>query len=152
VLLKDESGDTLALDVCHSVCPKLVVGNEGPLGPNKVAVQITDVLVMDDRTTNWMFTLRAWKISHAFYVGASLYDHDQIGIYRKAMEDWNSKRRPSARPYDCCGRSMLPVRITKAKRLLSMEDINLVASKICCKFNCIQPYPREKIFALRNQM
>lgn len=138
----------MALGVCHSVCPKLVLGNEGPLGPNKIAIQITDVLVMDDRITDWMFTLCAWRISHAFYAGASLYDHDQIAIYRKAMEDWNSKRRPSTRPYDCSRRSKLPMQITKAKRFLSIEDINLVTNKICCKFNCVQPYPREKIFAL----
>jgi hypothetical protein len=42
--------------------------------------------------------------------------------------------------------------ITKAERLLSMEDINLVSSHMCCKSNCVQPFPRDKILAIRNQM
>jgi hypothetical protein len=33
-----------------------------------------------------------------------------------------------------------------------MEDINLVSSKICCKLNCVQLYPREKILALQHQL
>jgi hypothetical protein len=40
--------------------------------------------------------------------------------------------------------------MTKAKRLLLMEDINLDSSKICYKLNCVQPYPRKKILALQN--
>jgi hypothetical protein len=44
------------------------------------------------------------------------------------------------------------MRITKAERLLSMEDINLVSNHICCKLNCMQPFPREKILAVQNQM
>ena len=39
------------------------------------------------------------------------------------------------------------MRITKAKRLLSMEDINLVSSHMCCKLNCMQPFLREKILS-----
>jgi hypothetical protein len=42
--------------------------------------------------------------------------------------------------------------ITKAERLLSMKDINLVSSDVCYKLNCVQPFPREKILAVRNQM
>jgi hypothetical protein len=44
------------------------------------------------------------------------------------------------------------MRITKVERLLWTEDINLVSSHICCKLNCVQPFPREKILAVRNQM
>jgi hypothetical protein len=40
----------------------------------------------------------------------------------------------------------------KVERLLLIEDINLVVSKICYKLNYIQLYPRKKILALRNQM
>jgi hypothetical protein len=76
VLLKDDNGGSVAIGVCHNVCLKLVLGSEGPLGPSKVAVQIVDVLVVEERTSDWMFTLRGWNITHAFYDGASLYDHD----------------------------------------------------------------------------
>ena len=38
VLLKDDNGSSVAIGVCHSVCPKLVLGSDGPLGPSRVAV------------------------------------------------------------------------------------------------------------------
>jgi hypothetical protein len=152
VLLKDNNDDSVAFGVCHSVCPNLVLGSDGPLGLSRVAVQIVDVFVVEDRTYDWMFTLRAWNIKHAFYDGASLYDHDQVAIYKKALEDSKSKKRVSRRLYKYNERPQVPMRITKAERLLSMEDINLVSSHMCCKLNCVQPFPREKILAVQNQM
>jgi hypothetical protein len=143
---------TIAIGVYHSMCPDLVLGSDGPLGLSRVAVQIVDVLVVQDRTFDWMFTLRAWNITHAFYDGVSLYDHDQVAIYKKALEESKSKKHASGRQYEYSGRPKLPMRITKAKRLLLMEDINLVSSHICYKLNCVQPFPREKILAVRNQM
>jgi hypothetical protein len=152
VLLKDDNAGAVAIGVCHSVCPKLVLGSDGPLGPSRVAVQIVDVLVVEERTSDWMFTLRAWNIMHAFYDGASLYDHDQVAIYKKRLEESKSKKRASGRLYEYSGRPKLAMRITKAERLLSREDINLVSSHMCCKLNCVQPFPRERILAVRNQM
>jgi hypothetical protein len=152
VLLKDDNGDFVAFGVCHNVCPNLVLGSDGPLGSSRVAVQIVDIFVVEDRTCDWMFTLRAWNIKHAFYDGASLYDHDQVAIYKKALEDSKSKKRASGRLYEYSERPKVPMRITKAERLLSMEDINLVSSHMCCKLNCVQPFPREKILTVRNQM
>jgi hypothetical protein len=137
--------DFVAFGVCHSVCPNLVLGSDGPLGPTKVVVQIVDVFVVEDRTCDWMFTLRAWNIKHAFYNGASLYDHDQVAIYKKALEDSKSKKHASGRLYEYSGRPKVPMRITKAERLLSMEDINLVSSHMCCKLNCVQSFPREDL-------
>jgi hypothetical protein len=152
VLLEDNNGGSLAIGVCHSVCPNLVLGSDGPLGPSRVAVQIVDVLVVEDRTSDWMFTLRAWNITHTFYDGACLYDHDQVAIYKKFLEESKSKKRASGRLYEYSGRPKLPMRITKAERLLSTEDINLVSSHICCKLNCMQHFPRKKILAVWNQM
>jgi hypothetical protein len=148
VLLKDNNDDSVAIGVCHSVCPNLVLGSDGPLGLSRVAVQIVDVFVVEDRTYDWMFTLRAWNIKHAFYDGASLYDHDKVAIYKKALEDSKSKKRVSRRLYKYNERPQVPMRITKAERLLSMEDINLVSSHMCCKLNCVQPFPREKILTV----
>jgi hypothetical protein len=130
MLLKDDNGGSLAIGVCHSVCPNLVLGSDGPLGPSRVAVQIIDVLVVEDRTSNWMFTLRAWNITHAFYDGASLYDHDQVAIYKKCLEESKSKKRANGRLYEYSGRPKLPMSKTKAEKLLSTEDINLVSSHI----------------------
>jgi hypothetical protein len=152
VLLKDDNAGFVAIGVCHSVYPKLVLGSDGPLGPSRVAVQIVDVLVVEERTSDWMFTLRAWNIMHAFYDGASLYDHDQVAIYKKRLEESKSKKRASGRLYEYSGRPKLPIHITKAERLLSTKDINLASSHICCKLNCMQPFPRKKILAVRNQM
>ena len=64
----------------------------GPLGLNRVAVQIIDVLVVRDMTSDWIFTLCAWNIMHAFYDGASLQDHDQVAIYKKTLEESKSKK------------------------------------------------------------
>jgi hypothetical protein len=152
VLLKDDNSDSIAFGICHSVCPNLVLGSDGPLGPTRVAVQIVDVLLVEDRTCDWMFTLRTWNIKYAFYNGASLYDHDQVAIYKKTLEDSKSKKRESGRLYEYSARPKVPMRITKAERLLSMEDKYLVSSHMCCKSNCVQPFPREKILAIRNQM
>jgi hypothetical protein len=152
VLLKDDNAGSVAIGICHNVCSKLVLGSDGPLGPSRVAVQIVNVLVVEERTSDWMFILRAWNIMHAFYDGASLYDHDQVAIYKKRLEESKSKKRASGRLYEYSGRPKLPMRITKAERLLSTEDINLVSSHICCKLNYVQPFPREKILAVRNQM
>jgi hypothetical protein len=40
----------------------------------------------------------------------------------------------------------------KAVGLLSQESINLVSNKVCCKQNCVQPFPRLKIRQLRKHM
>jgi hypothetical protein len=37
------------------------------LGPNKVVIQITDLLVQRGRTADWMFTNWAWKVINTFY-------------------------------------------------------------------------------------
>jgi hypothetical protein len=150
VFPKDNNDESIAIGVCYSVYPNLGVGSDGPLDMNKVAVQIVDVLVVEDRTSNWMFTLCAWNITNTFYSGASLYDHDQVAMYMKALEDCNSRKRAGRRQFEYTRRPKLPMRMTKAERLLSMEDINLVSSKICCKLNCMQPYLREKILPLSN--
>jgi hypothetical protein len=39
----------------------------------------------------------------------------------------------------------MPELSRKAAGLLSQESINLVSSKVCCKRNCVQPFPRLKI-------
>jgi hypothetical protein len=91
VLLKDNNGDHVAIGICHSMCPDLVFGSDGPLGLSRVAVPIVDVLVVEDRTSDWMFTLRAWNITHAFYDGASLYDHDQVANIRKLWKSQNPR-------------------------------------------------------------
>ena len=152
VLLKDDNGSFVAIGICHSVCSKLVLGSDGPLDPSRVAVQIVDVLVVEERTSDWMFTLCAWNIVQAFYDGASLYDDDQVAIYKKCLEEPKLKKCGSRRLYEYSGRPKLPMRITKAERLLSTKAINLVSSHICCKLNCVQPSSSEKIVAVRNQM
>ena len=38
VLLKDDNVGSIAICIYHSVCPKLVLGSDSPLGPRKVVV------------------------------------------------------------------------------------------------------------------
>ena len=97
VLLKDGNGDSLAFGVCHSVYPNLVPESDGPLDPTRVAIQIVDVFVIEDMTCHWMFILCAWNIKHAFYYKVSLFDHDQVAIHKKTLEDSKSKKRASGR-------------------------------------------------------
>ena len=114
VLLKDDNDGSVAIGVYYSVCPKLVLNSDGPLGPSRVVVHIVDVLVVEERTLDWMFTLHAWNIMHAFYDGTSLYDHDQVAIYKKCLEESKSKKRISGRLYEYSRMPKLPMCITKA--------------------------------------
>ena len=85
-----------------------------------------------------MFTLWVWNIIHAFYAGVSLYDHDQVAIYKKTLEDLKSRKRVGRKQYEYCGRPTLPQQTTKVERLLSTKDINLVSNNVCGKQNCVQ--------------
>ena len=52
MLLEDDNGSSIATGVCHNVCPKLVLGSNGPLDPSRVAIQIVDIFVIEERTSD----------------------------------------------------------------------------------------------------
>jgi hypothetical protein len=77
VTLTNESRSDVARGICHSVKAELVVdSNSMPLGNDRVAVQITESLLEEDVSSEWMFSIKEWHIHRVFLNGASLYDHD----------------------------------------------------------------------------
>ena len=90
VTLTNEFGMDVACGICHSVKAELVVDSDGmPLGNDRVAVQIAKLLLEEDVSFEWMFSMRAWHICRVFLNGASLYDHDQRHIYKAAVQVLN---------------------------------------------------------------
>jgi hypothetical protein len=91
--LTDESGVNVARGIYYSVKADLVIDSDGmPLGNDRIAVQIAELLVEDEVPSEWMFSMRAWHIRRMFLNGACLYDHDQRHIYNAAVLALN--RRP----------------------------------------------------------
>ena len=90
VTLTNESGVDVARGIRHSVNANLVIDSNGmPLGNDRIAVQIAELLVEDEVPLEWMFLMRAWHIRTVFLNGASLYDHDQWHIYKAAVQAMN---------------------------------------------------------------
>lgn len=46
LLLIDNIDGYVAISICQSVCPDLVVGSNGPLSISKIVVQIVDVFIV----------------------------------------------------------------------------------------------------------
>ena len=100
-----------------------------------------------------MFSLCAWHIREVYYNGASLYDHEQRSIYNKAVKDSrNKKPKGNHRPYEFHSPREAIESVSRVDVRLSAESINVMASKIFCFRNCVQPFSREKIFTLRKQL
>jgi hypothetical protein len=101
VTLTNEFGVDVARGICHSVKAELVVDSDGmPLGNDRVAVQIAELLLEEDVLSEWMFSMRAWNIRRVFLNGASLYDHDQRHIYKAAIQALNRQPRTGIREYN----------------------------------------------------
>ena len=80
--LTNESGVDVAYGICHNIKVELVVDNDSmPLDNDRVAVQITELLLEEDVPFEWMFSMGVWYICRVFLNGASLYDHDQRQIF-----------------------------------------------------------------------
>ena len=61
-------------------------------------------------------------------------------------------RRVGARPYESSWERGNFDKIPKKVALLSVDSIANVSTKSCCSRNCLQPFPRNKIEALRSEM
>ena len=76
-----------------------------------------------------------------FLNGTSLHDHDQIDMYRRAMNAQNQKPRKCIRSYKTT-RERRNVDIPpKKERVLTIEAIYEVCMKSCCERNCVQRFP-----------
>jgi hypothetical protein len=135
---------------------ELIIDSDGlPLGNNRVAVQIAESLLEEEVPSEWMFSIRAWHIRRVFLNGASLYDHDQRHIYSAAIQALSRQPRRGVREgvqqYDSEHQRQDSVNPPKKVLKLSTQSINSMSNVVCCKKNCVQPFPLAKIHALRSQ-
>jgi hypothetical protein len=153
VTLRNEGGQDVAHGVCQNVDPELVIDMDGkPLGDDRVAVQIAESLCEEDVPSVWMWSMHSWDIKRVFLNGVSLYDHDQTHIYNTAMNASNQRVRKGVRSYESSRERIESGVPPKKESLLTIEAITQVSTQTCCERNCLQPFPRGQIQAIRAQL
>ena len=98
------------------------------------------------------YFLLSWYIRHVFLNGASLYDHEQMNLFNltSIASHWHS--RMGACLYESSRERRNSDKIPKKVVVLSVNSIANVSTKSCCLRNCLQPFPCDKIEALRFEM
>ena len=99
-----------------------------------------------------MFQMRSWHIKRVFLNGASLHDHDQVNLFNLTSQATRRRSRVGARPYDSSRERRNAEKIPKKEALLNAESMRNMATKTCCSRSCLQPFPCDKIEALRSEM
>jgi hypothetical protein len=87
--------------ICHSVKFDLITGSNGPLRDTHVVVQISKSINADEFLDDWKYSVRAWPITHVFYNGASLFNHERrhkfnIHEWNHLLQTRNNKQRASS--------------------------------------------------------
>ena len=83
VALQNDAGVIVGKGICHNVDSTLITDSDNQtLGDDRVVVQIAESLIERDVSSDWVFQLRAWHISRVFLNGASLYDQEQMHLFR----------------------------------------------------------------------
>jgi hypothetical protein len=77
VSLHNDNGILVVEGICYSVKSDLVVGSIVPLGDTHVAIRISRNHKADEFPKDWKCTVQAWHITHVFYNGASLFNHER---------------------------------------------------------------------------
>ena len=94
VILTNELGVYVARGICNSISRNLIINNNDMLlGNDCVAIQIVELLLEEEVSSKWMFSMRAWHIHRVFLNGASLYDHDQRHFNNVAVQALNRQPR-----------------------------------------------------------
>ena len=153
VKLYNVDGVLVGEGTIHSVDSELVLGASGPLGDAHVSVHVSmshsEVGLPEER----VYSLVAWPIELVHYRGASLQNHEARDNFNRLQAALlNPPSATSTRPYTSSIRNPTRDAAAKTKFLLTEESINLVSSNICCRKNCVQPFPRERIRAFRERM
>ena len=139
VALQNDAGVVVGKGICHNVDSSLIIDSDNqPLGDDRVAVQIVESLSERDVPSDWVFQLRAWHISHIFLNGASLYDHEQMHLFKVSSEASRRRSRVGARPYKSSRGRRNSDRIPKKEALLTVESIRNVSTMSCCLKICLQ--------------
>ena len=154
VTLRNDDGVDIARGVCQNVDPDLIIETGGkPLGDDRVAVQIAKSLNEELFLSANMWLLRAWHIKNVFlHDDVSLYDHDQTHMYNKATNSSSRRVRKGVQSYESTRERIDPIVPRKKEFLLTMESITAVSTKTCCNRNCVQPFPRGQIQAIRTEL
>jgi hypothetical protein len=155
VTLLGATGLAAGEGVVHCVDSDVVMGAEGPFGEGHVAVQITSTSDADSIPPSWCFSLRSWNITRVVCNGFTLQDHLTKDEHNSLVVAFSKKKRnlrKGVHPYKSVGRNAPRAVSLKAEEMLSAKSIQLVSSKICCKRNCVQPFPREKIATIQQQL
>ena len=151
VMLRNEAGVDVANGICQNVDPTLVIdSNKKPLGDDRVSVQIAESLCEEEVPCAWMWSMHSWDIRRVFLDGVNLYDHDQTNIYNMAMKALNQKAWKGVQSYETSRKRLQPDVPPKKESLLTVQAITNVSTKTCCESNCLQPFPRGQIQALRS--
>ena len=153
VALQNDAGVVVGKGICHNVDSALIIDSDNqPLGDDRVAVQIAESLSDRDVPSDWVFQLRAWHISRVFLNGASLYDHEQMHLFKISSGALRRRSQVGARPYESSRGRRNFDRVPKKEALLTAESIRNVSTMSCCSKNCLQRFPRERIEALWSKM
>ena len=148
VTLLNDGGDIVAEGICQTVdFEKILQSNDELVSEDQVVVQIVKCLNLNFVPADTIYGTKKWKLSHAIHDGWSLLDHLRVDQYNTAVHARDHPKRKGVRPYELGQRNPRFLRTKREVELLTLESVNLVASKNCC-----QPFPREKIMALRKQI
>ena len=150
MIILNDDGEIVAEGICQSVDSDSILHScDEPLGKDDVIVQIVKCINLDFVPAVVIFGSRIWKLSHAIHDGWSIRDHLRRAEYNVAVYARNHPKKKKVRPYDLGERNPRILRTKREQQLLTLESVNLVASKMCCPKNCCQHFLREKIMALR---
>ena len=152
VTLRSEDGVDLARGIYQNIDPDLIIEVDGkPLGDDRIAVQIAESLNEELFSSANMWSLRSWHIKHVF-LHNDLFDHDQSNIYNVATNSSNTRVHKGVRSYESTHHRVDPIVRSKKELLLTMESITAVSTRTCCNRNCVQPFPRGQIQAIRYKL
>lgn len=152
VTLLNADGVEVLKGICHCVDLSFLVGIEGPLGEHQVAVQISITLCEEIVSSCWTYSMHAWPIKQSIFNGFTLEDHARCDALNSAIARLHARKRKGARAYSSDNCAIPSIRISRNEEKLSQQSILSIASQVCCTLNCVQPFSREKITALRQQV
>ena len=153
VALQNDAGVVVGKGICHNVDSAFIIDSDNrPLGDDRVVVQIAESLSECDVPSDWVFQLRAWHISRVFLNGASLYDHEQMHLFKVSSGASRRRSQVGAHPYESSRGRRNSDRVPKKEALLTVESIRNVSTMSCCSKNYLHRFPRDRIEALWSKM
>ena len=91
-------------------------------------------------------------LMNMMFNGASLYDQEQMHLFRVSLGASYQRSRVGTRPYGSSREWRNSDRVPKKEALLTVESIRNVFTMSYCSKNYLQGFPRDRIEALRSEM